>query len=229
MNQYISRTFRNLLRSLYITAGVFLFVFSIFHVFGALYVSSISKESINAFNSGIKSDLQYLKEKGDDISKDEKLAELILSKNATALVDYLQEKRNKYSIGLMGATDAKGVILSRTRTASKVGDNVFLTSPAGRVLAQENHVESVEETSAFDPHQLFLTTGRHVIRDGKMIGSLFANYLTDDEYAKAFKSKYLPAGVEVIFYNKNAGIYGESFNDPEIHRLTNSYFNSGSE
>jgi hypothetical protein len=121
------------------------------------------------------------------------------------------------------------VVLGRTKNPERLGDNIFLITPAGRIVALGKTVQSVEAPVSFDPRQVIVTTGRPIMHGGQMIGSLFANYLTDDDYAVKFRNKYLHSGVEVVFYNKKGGVYGDSFVDPEIRKLVDSYFNTGSD
>ncbi len=198
-NPYFIRTFKSIIKSLYITTGVLLFLFSFFHIIGAVYLSNITEDSSSRFQAGIKSDLKYLKENGDKIAQDQNLIKDLVSLNIDNLSSFLQTATTKYSIGLIGITDKNGVILSRTRTYNKVGDNAFLNTVLGRSLIQNGATESVEAPVGFDPRQIFLTTTRFVMNQNEMVGALFANYLTDDTYAKNFRDKYLPEEVEVVF------------------------------
>jgi hypothetical protein len=129
----------------------------------------------------------------------------------------------------MGVADSEGVLLSRTWSVGNLGNNMFLVNPVGRVLAQGKSAQSVEATIGFEPNQIFLTTGRPVMRDGNMIGALTANYLTHDAYAMRFRDSYLPRGVEVVFYNKEGGVYGGSFSSEETRKLISSYFHPNSD
>ncbi len=226
---HMVRAGKSILLTLYSTLGIFLFLFSVFHLIGALYVSEIAKKANENFQKGISADLSYLKEQGDLVATNDLLQQLIIEENGQSLVEILQSERSKRGIGLMSVTNSEGVILSRTKSSGTVGDNVFLTNPVARVVAGGKSAESVEAPVGFSPEQVFLNTGRPVIRNNQMIGALFASYLTDDEYASRFQDKYLPAGVKIVFYNNNGGVYGNGFSDPETRKLVKSYFNSGSE
>jgi hypothetical protein len=228
-NPHMIRAGKSLLRALYFTLGVFLFLFVIFHISGALYVSHIAKKATEDFQTGIAQDLAYLKEQGDEVAKDDLLQKYLIEQDSQKLIEFLQTEKKEREIGLMGVANSEGVILGRTKSVGVHGDNVFLTNPVARIVAQEKSAESVEAPVGFSPNQIFLTTGRPVIQDNRMIGALFANYLTDDAYAVRFQDTYLPAGVKVVFYNKDAGVYGNGFSDTETRKLINSYFNSGSE
>ncbi len=222
-------TGKSLLKALFATLGVFLALFVSTHIGGALYVSSIAASSADAFRSGIERDLTYLKEQGDAVAREELVQQYLTEENSEKLIETLRAEKEKRSIGLMGAATSEGVIIGRTRTVGKRGDNVFLTTPMGRIVAEGKSAQSVEAPIGFDPRQIFLTTGRPIMQSDRMIGALFANYLTDDIYAARFRDTYLAHGVEVVFYNRNGGVYGSSFSDGEVRKRINSYFNSGSE
>ncbi len=226
---HILRTEKSLLRVLYGTLGFFLFLFVLFHIGGALYASTIGAKSSGAFRAGIERDLAYLKEQGDQVANNNLLQEYLLAKDSEKLVALSKKEVAERNIGLMGVADDNGTLLSRTKSVGNLGNNIFLTNPVARLVAQGKSAQSVEATVGFDPRQIFLNTGRPIMRGGRMIGALTANYLTDDAYARRFRDTYLPGGVEVAFYNKNAGIYGDSFADEATRTRINSYFNSGSE
>ena len=209
--------------------GIFLCLFVVFHIAGALYTHSLLSRASHVFQNGLKNDLAHLKREGDALAKSETLKDFLMAGDHKSLLDFLQTERAKRSIGLMGVADRDGVIIGRTKSFGKVGDNSFLISPIGRRVAQGQSAESIEAPIGFDPRQIFLTTGRPIFKGDKMIGGLFANYLTDDQYAISFRDKYLPAGVEVIFYNKEAGLYGSSFIDQKTKQLLESYFNIGTD
>ncbi len=125
----------------------------------------------------------------------------------------------------MGVANKEGVILGRTLTTGKYGDNVFLSTPAGRVVIQGKSVQSIELTGF--GNQICLTTARPILAQDEMIGALFANYLLDDTYASHVTKSYLSPGAAVVFYTKEYGVYGNSFTDKETRALVTSYFNSG--
>jgi hypothetical protein len=228
-NSHFRRTGVSLMKAVYITAGFFLLLFVTLHIGGAIYASCLGTKATKVFQMGISRDLAYLKEQGDAVAQNPLLIQHLVSQDFSGLMTILQEEKSARSIGLMGIVNAEGVVVGRTQSAVRRGDNAFLVSPIGRVVAQGKSAESVEMTSGFDPRQLFLTTGRPIMQNGEMVGGLFANYLADDAYAARFRDLYLPKGVQVVFYNKKAGVYGQSFSDPDTRRLISSYFNSGSE
>ncbi len=222
------RTGKSLLKTLYITLGVFLFLFVSFHIGGALYVSHIATKSSDALQTGIKKDLAYLKEQGDAVAQNESLVSLLIAGDTEGLLSLIKQEGQARSVWLIGVTNSEGVIISRTKNLGVLADNVFLTFPEGRVVAKGKSVQSIGQ-AVIDPRRVRLTTGRPILHEGNMIGGLFASSQMDDAYATHFRDTYLPLGTEVLFYNKQFGIYGDSFSNPETRKLINSYFNSGSE
>lgn len=225
----IVRTLKSLIKSFYVTLGVFLVLFVVLHIARTLYIFFIAEKTTKAFELGIEKDLAHLKKQGDELAMDSRIHEYILKRDSEKLIKLTKSEITLRNVGLIGVIDSNGGLLSRTKSTGNLGINVFLTNPVGRLMAKGESAQSVEATVGFDPRQIFLTTGRPVIKDGNMIGGLTANYLTDDAYAAEFSKKYLPKGSRLVFYNKNAGVYGNSFNDPERRKIVNSYFNSGSE
>jgi hypothetical protein len=224
----ISRADRSVLKALYITCGAFLCMFVVFHIVSAFYSFSLTEQAKQALEHGIATDKKFLKTEGDAIATDPRVINALQNVDTENLIALLQEERNRRSIGLMGITDEQGVIVGRTKSVSHRGDNAFLATPQGRVVAQGSSVESIE-ISGLNPTQLLMTTARPVRNDQKMIGALFANYLLDDEYAVRFRETYLPKGSEVVFYTKEYGVYGNSFLSPYKREVVASHFNSGSE
>lgn len=222
-------TGKSLLKAAYLTLGTFLILSSFFHVSRSFYITKLGENSTQSFKAGINQDLNYLKEQGDEAAKNTSIQESLLTNDSEKLTQLLLNEKTQRSIGLMSVTDSGGVVIGRTMSIGKLGENIFLTRPLGRVTAQGKSAQSIEATYGFDPRQIILTTGRPIIRDNHMIGALFASRLADDDYATIFRNNHLSKGVEVVFYNKNAGIYGNSFSDPSTRKLINSYFNSGSD
>lgn len=225
-DHHMVRSAKVLIKASYVTLGVFLFLFVSLHVAGALYVSSLETKSEQYFQSGITKDISHLKTQGDMVAQNDLLKQALIDEDSDSLSAIIQKELSERDIGLIGVANAQGVIVSRTFSKSNLGQNVFLTAPAGRALTQEKSVESIELTGF--GNQIFMTTARLVADKDKMIGVLFANYLMNDEYATRFRDSYLPKGAEVLFYTKEFGVYGASFSDPERRKLVHSYFDQGS-
>lgn len=226
-DEHIIHTIKSLLKAFYATLGIFLIFFVLFHIITSFYTSHISEKSLKDFKSGIAEEKTYLKEQGDAASKNYQLIDSLVRQDRSHLLEIIQTEKDTRLIGLMSVANAEGIIIGRTINPKKYGDNVFLTAPVGRVVSQGSSTESIELTGF--GNELFMTTGRPIFNDKKMLGALFANNLMNDAYARRFKDKYLPRGAEVIFYTKAFGVYGDSFEGKDTNNLIDSYFNVGSE
>ena len=224
---HIKRARVSFARALYLTLGTFLALFVLFHLASALYVSSIATSSSDALKAGIAQELAYLKEQGDAVAANDSVAIQLLEDNTDVLLSILKEEQAARSIGQIAVVNTEGVLVSRTRKVGVQGDNLFLTSAEGRVVARGESVESIGQ-SILDPRQIRLSTGRPITSRGRMVGGLFAIQLIDDAYATHFRDTHLPGGTEVLFYNKEFGIYGGSITESPTRLLIDSYFNSGS-
>jgi len=226
-NPHVIHSIKVLIKAFYATAGISIGLFVVFHISSAFYTSYVVKKQLYSFNSGILKEQAYLKEQGDMVIKNKDLIQALLKKDRDNLIKIIQSERVLRGIGLMGVADSQGVIIGRTMSTGVFGDNVFLTTPVGRIISQGKSAQSIELTT-FDK-QIFMTTGRPIMDGEYMLGGLFANYLLDDEYARTFKQKYLANGSELIFYTKKDGVYGNSFTNPDTRKLIDSYFNSESD
>lgn len=213
-----------MLTAVVFSVGIFLVLFVSARIGGGLYSELLQGASENALQRGIAKDLAHLKERGDEVAALEEFRALLRANDSDGLIAFLTKEKENRDIGLMGVADTEGIVLGRTKSTGVRGDNVFLTTEIGRAVSRDGYAQSIEVTHGFDPRQMYLTTGRLIREDGASLGALFANYLTDDEYARRFKERYLSSGVEVAFYTFRAGIYGMSVTDPAERALLHSYF-----
>ena len=214
--------------ALKISGVVFFALLFLIRIGGSLYSGFSTEQALEFSRDGIRQDLAYLKTQGDAVARLETVKNYLQKDDSYSLLGALIKERDNRSIGLMGVANKEGYVVSRTKTVSKRGDNVFLTAPQGRVVAQGKDASSIE-LSSVDPTQIVMTTGRPITDGGAMIGGLFASYLMDDAYAARFQSKYLPTGTEVVFYTKNLGIYGNSMRDTDTRKIVESSFNVNSD
>lgn len=218
---------KNLLYGFFLSLIIIGSLYILIHIMGYGYIYLASQKQVINFNRGIDQDVAHLKKQGDELAQSSVLIKELLSKNRNELIRITKQEREKRNIGLMGVANATGVIMSRTLSSERYGDNVFLTAPVGRIVARGVSSESIEMSGFYD--QLFMTTGRPIWNQGTMIGALFANYLLNDQYAIDFKNRFLSKGTHVVFYTKQAGVYGSSFTDQDINKTITSYFSTGSE
>lgn len=201
--------------------------FLTFKIAGLIYVNIVATSQLSLFSEGLAADIEHLKTQGDAVARNNQLINSVIAKDRENVLAIIRRERREREIGLMGVADKNGVILGRTLSIGKYGDNVFLTAPAGRVVSTGKEVQSIEMTGF--GNQIFITTARPLLMDKKMVGALFSNRLLDDHYAKQFKSKYLAPSTEIVFYSREFGVFGDSFTDIGIKKDVSSYFNSGSD
>ncbi len=223
---HIKKSMRSLGKSLFGTLAFFAVVFVVLHIAGAYHIRNIAMHEKIMLNSGLAKDMNHLKTQGDEVAADPAIILNLLLDNRQKLISLIRAEIPKRNIGLLGIANKHGVMVSRTLNTGKYGDNVFLTSPIGRAVANGSHVESIETTTFVG--EIGISTGRPIFQNNEMVGALFANYLLDNSYAHFFKDTYLHPGTEIVFYTKEYGIYGSSFSDTSTDQLVRSYFNSGS-
>ncbi len=226
VDTHMQRAIKSLFWNIFVTGGIFLTLVVLFRLSGTIYASYIAIQATEAFQSGIAQEQLYLKTQGDAVADSTLLHQYLTSADYEQLVTLLQQEKDARSIALLSVTNASGAIVSRTKNITKTGDNAFLTTPIGRIVAQGNAAESIELRSV--NQELVIATGRPMFEQNTMIGGLFAGALLDDDFAVRFSDQYLPDAVEMVFYTKPSGIYGSSFSDPEIRHLLDAYFSPGS-
>ncbi len=221
------RTAKSLTFALYATLAFYAIVFVTVHIAGTFYNEQKAENERHKLSAGLTKDTARLMLAGDTIATHDSIISALNENNRTKLLAELKRELAVYPIGLMGVADKYGVVLARTLSPSKYGDNVFLTAPAGRVVSTGKPVSSIE-MSGF-ANQLFMTTARPVKNGGTMIGALFANYLLDNQYAAYFQETYMSPSTKVVFYTKNYGVYGNGFAGTPQEKIIESYFTTGSE
>lgn len=129
------------------------------------YFSRAMDRQYVQFSQGIESETEYLRQQGDEIALLPTLHSLIRSKDSNGLIALIQRQRIARSVGLMAVVGENGVVLGRAISSTKRGDNVFLTTPTGRAVAERGSIQSFEMRNGFN--QLSLNTARPVIDQGK--------------------------------------------------------------
>ncbi|MFA5132412.1 MAG: hypothetical protein WC444_03765 [Candidatus Paceibacterota bacterium] len=173
--------------------------------------------------------ITYLRTEGDSIiekvstfSARDDVKESLRQKDVSRLTELLEQA--KISTGLMAftAADAQGVALSRFPVKANLGDNVFLTLPIGRIASQG------ATAITYGPGRNFSLTmaSGHLVQDkGILLGAVFGGHWFNSSYAKAFKTNYLSSFLkqEVIFYSKEEGMTGSSFESIDVQNKLSTY------
>lgn len=176
-----------------------------------------------ALQQGIAMEKEQLITQGDAFAKNVELKKGIRNQDSYEVLTILNSL-NTTNIGGVAVADKNGTIFSRTRTSLGRGDNAFVVGPLGRELVQRGEPVFAIERSGLDPSQLIISSARYIFDGTENLGAMFTTDFMDDAYAVRFKEKYLPSGVEVLFYVHKNGIYGQSITDPEVREIVKKYF-----
>ena len=121
-----------------------------------------------------------------------------------------------------------GVVLTRTRTVAKRGDNIFYDSPQGRAAAKGKSTVSFERSSVNDQDFIMIASSP-MLDNGKNIGSVFGGYSLNKNSADQIKGENAELGAELAYYMKSVGITGSTFNDTETAQKISNLFSAGSD
>ncbi len=155
------------------------------------------------------------------------LDDFIKTGDVVNIISILNDERAREGDNLgFVAVNEDGIALSRVPTIANRGDFVFQTTPWGRLAAEGKQSGMIGVGRAFP----LITSGAYpIIKYGKIAGAVFAGFWFDDEYVIRFKQKYLQNKTELVFYSKQEGVLGNSFNDPEVKKLIEQYFGPASD
>lgn len=187
----------------------------------------IAKTQDQRLESFLNKEAEYVSNSVVEASKRKDVLEGIRNRDNLALIAVMQEEKQKTGLTTFTAVDANGISLSRPLTKSNIGDNVFLTLPAGRVAA------SGITDAIYGPGRNFpltLGAGSLVKEQESVEGALFGGYWLDNTYAKLFKLKYLNGfrEQEIIFYSKEEGVTGNSIEGAEERNRLRAYITHAS-
>ncbi len=147
---------------------------------------------------------------GDAMALNPELADAIEKEDQEAIAEQLSFGTNEKGSAFMAVTNDQGIVLNRTASNAKIGDNYFLNHPLGRRMFASGQSAASIEIRTNDPRELMLLSGRFVYKGDKKVGALLFGYATDNDYATYFARNYLPAGTEIGFYTKEYGLSGTS-------------------
>lgn len=212
-----------------VSLAVFFAFLLIGPVIGRVYTSYLAGRAEKILRDTIASDSKNLFEQGNRIAESNLLKDYVSSGDSYRILGFLNQEKEASGdyIDLIGATDKDGFVISRNQTAKGLGDNVFISTAVGRLLT-ENIATSSIEIRGIDPTQLLIATGRPIIRDGSIIGSLFTNKILGDEYTQKLKAK-LPFRTEAVFYTQRHGVCGMSLESQLTRKSIQTYLNPDSD
>lgn len=175
---------------------------------------------------GVSADEQYVYHSMSTVAASPDLAKFIASKDILNIASTLQREQRATHLDAIDATDENGVALSRLKVSSRRGDYVFQTTPYGRAVARGTSTVSIERGTALP---LIVIAGFPIEANGRMVGAVFGGYSVDDAYAHAFRQRYLDPWDNLVFYSKEDGVIGTTFENPSTKALLSTYFSTGSD
>ena len=154
------------------------------------------------------------------------ISSLIKNNDTAYLPVLLDQEAARRNLTFLAAVNKDGINLASIPISSNHGDYVFQTTAWGRAAARGAEMATIGEGNIFP----LMVVGSDPIKEsGEVQGAVFAGYLVNDDYATAFKNKYLHDGFQVLFYSKDEGILGDSFSNILTRNYLSSYFNVGSD
>jgi Cohesin domain len=205
---------------------LFLVVFFSYPVTHYFEVKFFNAQVVRA-TYGLSAEEAYVSGQIQTIATSPGLKLLVQAKDIPGINLELTQKQTVRDLTAMNVTDAHGLVLSRTNMSSRNGDYIFQTTNYGRDIA-----EGATSTVSIGPgtnFPLMMLAGAPMLDGGKMIAAVFGGYVITDAYANDFKTKYLGAGEQLIFYSNKTGVVASTFTDPGTKNIIAAYFNTGSD
>lgn len=172
------------------------------------------------------------KEKEDILNKVKTIGSIDDIKSYTSnrdtpnLINLLRELQKFSGLTQFTVVDKNGVAMARVPYGKNIGDNVFLTLPIGRIASKG--ISTVMYTSGRN-FPLSLGASYPILNTkGEIAGAILGGNWLNNDTAKRLKKEYLHKDEEIVFYSKNEGLIGSSFNSTSSKRLLNVYVNHGS-
>ncbi len=189
--------------------------------------SSVVNTSQFSLRSALDADLNYFTKEGDSLASSSVLKDELKKHDSYSILKILTEQKEQKHLNLLTITDSQGFVITRASAALPRNDNVFLSSVPGRIVIGGKHISGYFE-GVVNPMNVYMITGRPILdADNTVLGALFVSNSLDDTYAKLLSEKNRVSGSEVVFYNKQHGIAGSSF-DATSSKALQAYFGLGS-
>lgn len=177
-------------------------------------------------SAGIVTDEHYVFKQVGGIATSPDLIAALQKKDTLGILGTLRDEQDAHQLTTLAVTDEHGIVLMRTVSVSRNGDYLFQETPYGQEVARGIPTVSVERGTALP---LLVVAGFPVDENAKMIGALFGGYLIDDAYAHNFRGAYLNSSINLIYYSKDHGVVGTTFEASSTKTLLSQYFNIGSD
>jgi hypothetical protein len=170
---------------------------------------------------GLREEVASVKSMAESFAAGDLVRNAILSPQGSAAYQELF----KITDGLEGErfilTNSLGRVLTRINSPASNDDFTYERTPWGRAIASNKEFVSIERTYLTP---LIIVGGLPVGESfGKNIGSVTALRPMDERFANRFEDRYLPEGVETVFYDNSGSYVSDSFEAESTKKLLNSY------
>ncbi len=193
-----------------------------------LWESQSINRQLSRVEGGIQAELQSASLQREQILASEVFTGPLKRGNPVEILAVAQAEAKKRALDFIVVTDKNGFVLARAHLPLQTGDNFFLTSAYGRIIAK-GEASSVTVIERGPRVPLIFVSVSQVLDGGAQIGGITIGYSLYDSYAYRFQEKYLSYGAQILFYTPQEGIVGDSLNDKTKTKLLNTYFSLGSD
>lgn len=209
-------------------AGVFLFLFLLTHLndFAEIFHDYRFQKQGFEIKNLLDKKLNYAIQQRDDIISSRVFDVFAEERNSFQVLVVAQNEAQKRNLDFIVVTDNSGFVLARSHMPSQRGDNVFVTVPAARKIAEGQKVAGIFRGGR---SPLAIVAGSPIVKDNKIIGAVILGYVINDEYAGKLKKQLPFAQTELAFYSQENGIVGTTFMDNAIRQSLNAHLSPGSD
>ena len=211
-----------------ILAGILLLIalYSPLILIGGKMARMLVDRKVAAVHAGIAHDSERVLEETRLMAESHLLNEYIISNDREHTLTTLDEERQRRNLTTAVAVNKEGMVLARTPAIGIHGDYAGQTQPWGRAAMRGESVVMIGEGRAYP---LVMTAAQPIIKNGVVAGAVFGGYRIDEEYAHAFKKRYITNGAEIAFYSNQVGLLGDSFDDATTTSILSSNINIGTD
>ncbi len=212
------------LRIVSVAVGILLLV----QAAALLYLRTVVSNAKQHIQLAIQTDLEQLAQVGSELAASSDVIAYMQANDLESLSKLVNEEGNSREIDDIIVTNAQGIVLVDSYDSSRVGENIYLTSPEGRELAQGRTAAFIG-SSSYDSTQVILVATQLIVDNGQVIGGIFVNQIADHRYARTLQAQYQSFSPEILFYTQTDGISANTMNGRAIQALLLTYFHSSSD
>lgn len=188
-----------------------------------------TKEAEAQVELAIKQELIDISKQREEIIFSGILNSALKNNNLSQLLILAQDEVKKRNLDFIVITDKDGFVLARSGLSVQQGDNIFQTTIQGRDVALGKTVTKIVREIQ---NPLTFLSGSYIFEQNQPIGSIFVGHILNTAFANHFQEEHLKqknGEGEIIFYTRQEGVIGDSFDDKDKTQLVSAYFSLGSD